>query len=55
MPAVLAAPAASAASLCRAGEWEKEKELVNPVQETFAKEQLLRDTDTRDTVDTSMS
>ena len=44
-------------SLCGAGEWEKEKEAVNPVQdlETFAEEQLLRDTDTRDTADTSMS
>ena len=43
-------------SLCEAGEWEKEKEAVNPVQETFAEEQLLRDTVTRDTADkTSMS
>ena len=36
-------------SLCGAGEWEKEKEAVNPVQETFAEEELLRDTVTRDT------
>ena len=42
-------------SLCGAGEWEKEKEAVNPVQETFAEEQLLRDTVIRDTADTSMS
>ena len=43
-------------SLCGAGEWEQEKEAVNPVQETFAEEQLLRDTVTRDTADkTSMS
>ena len=38
-------------SLCGAGEWEKEKEAVNPVEE----EQLLRDTDTRVTANTSMS
>ena len=44
----------STSSLCGAGEWEKEKEAVNPVQETFAEEQLLRDTDTRDTANTSM-
>jgi len=41
--------------MCGAGEWEKEKEAVNPVQETFAEEQLLRDTVARDTADTSMS
>ena len=47
----------STSSLCGAGEWEKEKdsEAVNPVQETFTEEQLLRDTDTRITADTSMS
>ena len=45
----------STSSLCGAGEWEREKDAVNPVQETFAEEQLLRDTDTRDTADTSMS
>ncbi len=43
-------------SLCGAGEWEKEKDAVNPVQETFAEKHLLRDTVTRDTADkTSMS
>ena len=47
--------AGNTSSLCGAGEWEKEKEAVNPVQETFAEEQLLRDTVARDTADTSMS
>ena len=45
----------STSSLCGAGKCEKEKEAVNPGQETFAEEQLLRDTATRDTADTSMS